>query len=348
MGSRIATIAVVAIVVGAGVLHAQNSNDGWTGARPDGHAPIGVMGDHTHHAGEFMLGYRFGFMKMDGNLNGSDEVSSSEILSPTGYDFKVAPVQMTMQMHMASIMYAPIDRVTFMAMLPIVSMSMDLTNRVDSTFTTTSSGIGDLGISALVVLARYDRQQIHLNATVDLPTGSITETDVTPMSAPNAAQLPYPMQPGSGTMDIRPGLTWLGQTDDWSWGIQGIGTVRFGENDHSYRLGNAFDATAWGARKICSCFSASVRLAMSDWGDVEGMDTSLVGAVAMKMVPTAFPNLRGGSRVDAGIGGNVVLPVGPLNDLRFGAEGIVPIYQSLHGPQLKRSWKIVVGSQFAW
>ena len=34
---------------------------------PDDHAPIGVMGDHAHKAGEWMLFYRYGFMKMDGN-----------------------------------------------------------------------------------------------------------------------------------------------------------------------------------------------------------------------------------------------------------------------------------------
>jgi len=30
----------------------------WTSARPDGHAPISVMGDHTHHKGEWMFSYK--------------------------------------------------------------------------------------------------------------------------------------------------------------------------------------------------------------------------------------------------------------------------------------------------
>jgi len=33
-------------------------------ARPDGHAPIGVMGEHTHKAGEWMLSYRYRNMFM--------------------------------------------------------------------------------------------------------------------------------------------------------------------------------------------------------------------------------------------------------------------------------------------
>ncbi len=31
----------------------------WSSARPDGHAPISVMGDHYHKKGEFMLSYRY-------------------------------------------------------------------------------------------------------------------------------------------------------------------------------------------------------------------------------------------------------------------------------------------------
>lgn len=30
----------------------------WTANRPDGHAPIGIMGDHYHKKGEWMLSYR--------------------------------------------------------------------------------------------------------------------------------------------------------------------------------------------------------------------------------------------------------------------------------------------------
>ena len=63
----------------------------WTSARPDGHAPIGVMGDHTHEKGEVMLSYRWMYMGMEGSRDGSDEVSNADIVSPTGYDFLITP-----------------------------------------------------------------------------------------------------------------------------------------------------------------------------------------------------------------------------------------------------------------
>ena len=40
--------------------------------RPDDHAPIGVMGDHTHQAGEWMLSWRRMAMTMEGNRDGTD------------------------------------------------------------------------------------------------------------------------------------------------------------------------------------------------------------------------------------------------------------------------------------
>ena len=57
----------------AGGEHGANEG-GWTSSRPDGHAPIGVMTDHTHGAGEFMWSYRFMYMAMDGNRDGAAEV----------------------------------------------------------------------------------------------------------------------------------------------------------------------------------------------------------------------------------------------------------------------------------
>ena len=42
--------------------------------RPDGHAPIGVMGDHMHKKGEYMMSYRYMTMNMGGLLDGGDDI----------------------------------------------------------------------------------------------------------------------------------------------------------------------------------------------------------------------------------------------------------------------------------
>ncbi|MEO0773508.1 MAG: hypothetical protein AAFZ04_10040 [Pseudomonadota bacterium] len=52
-----------------------HSHSGNEPLRADGHAPIGVMGDHRHATGEIMLSYRFMRMDMGGNQVGSSNLS---------------------------------------------------------------------------------------------------------------------------------------------------------------------------------------------------------------------------------------------------------------------------------
>jgi hypothetical protein len=313
----------------------------WSPSRPDSHAPIGVMGDHRHHAGEVMLSYRYGYMSMEGNRDGTEPVSEAQIVSPEEYGYMVAPTEMSMQMHMLGAMYAPSDRVTLMGMFPYVVKSMDHVTRAGGTFTTESQGVGDLTLGALIGLADWAQQSLHLNALVGIPTGSITERDVLPTSDGQAVQLPYPMQIGSGTFDLRPGLTWLGQTGNWSWGAQGGATIRLGENDRGWTLGNRYGGTAWWARTLGRHFSASVRLLASHVENVSGADPA--PSVNPAVVPTAEPGLRAGTTVESGFGVNYYLP--PAKAFRLAAELLLPLYRNLDGPQLEMDWRLVLGVQ---
>lgn len=320
----------------------------WSSARPDGHAPIGVMGDHTHGGGEFMISYRFMHMGMSGSLDGTTALNDADIIGPNGpYGFLITPTDMPMQMHMLGLMYAPTDALTMMAMVPAVNSSMDHITRAGGMFNTKSSGLGDVSLTALYRFATPGRQRVHAGLGMSFPTGSITEMGVTPMSAPNEVQLPYPMQTGSGTFDVKPSLTYLGQADSWSWGGQANSTVRLGENDQMYRLGNVYAGTIWGARKLGDAVSGSIRTEARNWGNIDGASPVYNMMVMGNMVPTVFPDLRAGTRVDVGAGLNVLLPHGVLEGLRFAAEATMPVYQSLDGPQLETDFSVMFGLQYA-
>jgi len=115
-------------------------------SRPDGHAPISVMGDHMHKKGEWMLSYRYMFMDMDGNRDGTRRVSDDAVLA----DYPVTPRKMDMEMHMLGVMYGLTDRVTLMAMMPFARLDMDHRTRMGARFNTRSTGIGDLKLSGMV------------------------------------------------------------------------------------------------------------------------------------------------------------------------------------------------------
>jgi hypothetical protein len=164
------TFAQVALLVAALAVPLEAQ---WSPSRADSHAPIGVMGDHRHEAGEVMLSYRFMRMKMEGSRDGTDEITDAEIVSPTGYGFMVTPERMTMDMHMFGAMFAPTDVVTLMAMVPLLSSSMDHVTRAGGRFTTESGGLGDVSVGALIGFAQFGNQELHANVLVSLPTGSI-------------------------------------------------------------------------------------------------------------------------------------------------------------------------------
>jgi len=312
----------------------------WSGARPDGHAPIGVMGDHTHGAGEFMFTYRYMLMDMDGNRIGTNRVSNQRVLE----DFMVTPTDMQTQMHMFSLMFAPTDYITLMGMVPYVKKEMNHLTRMGTRFKTETDGFGDLKFAGLIKIFDNYSQRVILNAGMSFPTGSIDKKDRTP-AGPNQ-QLPYPMQLGSGTYDLLPGITYLGQYKTGSWGAQMSGVIRLGDNDRDYSLENAFDATAWGAWDWYNWVSTSARLDWSSWGNIDGADPALNPAV----VPTADPKLRGGDRLDLLFGLNFFVPEGPqfIRGLRLATEFGFPIYQDLNGPQLETDWILWLGLQYAW
>ena len=327
--------------------------------RPDSHAPISVMGDHTHEAGEWMFSYRFMHMDMQGNRDGDNSISPEEIVTTVPNRFanppmmpptlRVVPTDMSMQMHMLGVMYAPNDRVTLMGMANYVDKEMSHitfagpagTNRLGE-FTTRANGFGDTSLSALIKLGSVESSPWHVNLGVSLPTGSVTQRDqiLTPMNTRPTPRLPYPMQLGSGTFDLLGGLTYFETRDRWSWGAQWRSVLPLGENDEDYALGDRHELQSWMSYLASSHVSVSARLAYLYRGNIDGIDPAI-----MAPVQTADPDNQGMNRVDLGLGANFLLP-GKRH--RLALELTVPIHQDLDGPQLETDWQLTLGWQLAF
>ncbi len=330
--------------------------------RPDSHAPIGVMGDHTHAKGEWMLSYRYMHMQMEGNRVGTDEISPEEIVTTVPNRFaglpmqpptlRVVPTEMSMDMHMFGVMYAPTDWLTLMAMTMLTRKEMNHitfqggmgTNRLGN-FTTLTNGLGDTKISGLFRVLKKENHRLHLNAGLSIPTGSVSEEDriLTPMDAQPEVRLPYPMQLGSGTFDLLPGITYAAYQGRLAWGAQVTGALRLGENDEGYSFGNALDLTSWGSYRILPWLSTSLRLAYHYLGEIDGIDDQIVAPVQ-----TANPDFQGGQRLDASLGVNLVGLGGWIKNHRLALEFDLPVYQDLNGPQLEVDYNLTVGWQFAF
>ena len=298
--------------------------------------PVNVLGSHTHHKQEFMAGYRYMFMDMEDNLDGTRVVSPIGVLQ----HYPVVHTRMTMEMHMVELMYAPSDRLTLMAMIPYEVKTMEHLFRDGSRNKDESSGLGDVSFMGLINLLGDPRGNGHrliLNAGFTAPTGSIDEGE-------GGKRFEYEMQLGSGTFDLQPGLTYLGESDTFAWGAQVLGTVRLGSNDHDYRLGNAYRLSAWTQLKVTDWFGPSVRLDWHAWEDIHGADPTLD--------PTRNPAFdatkQAGERLDFLAGLNFYLGKGPLKGNRFSVEGGVPLYQRLDGPNMGVNWLITAAWSYSF
>ncbi|MEM1297091.1 MAG: transporter, partial [Verrucomicrobiota bacterium] len=288
-----------------------------------------------------MVSYRYMFMNMQGMRDGTQDLSTQQVFAR---GFPVTPTQMTMEMHMLGIFYAPSDWVTLMLMGNYQSIEMDHRTRAGTpprmmrgeTFTTRGEDWGDTRLSALIKFYDQNRARAHFQLGVSAPTGSIDEED--------PGTLPYAMQTGSGTWDLIFGPTYLKQYDYWSWGAQAIGMWRLGENDQDYSLGDHYSSTLWAAVPLTDAWSFSGRIGWMYSGAIEGSDSRLNPNV----VPTAVPDFYERHRLDAAIGFNFYGQNGFLKGHRFAVEAALPIYEETGGPLLETDFWITAGWQKAF
>jgi len=338
--------------------------DGSDGPHASEHAPIGVMADHRHKTGEWMLSYRYMHMDMDGNRDGTTGLSPTEIATTVANPFsgldgqpptlRVVPTQMPMDMHMFGGMYGLTDRVTLLAMTSYVTKEMDHTtfmggvgDTVLGEFTTRSEGFGDSTLGAIIGLDDSSKRgrQINLNLLVSVPTGSNTQTDeiLTPMGGTPTPRLPYPMQLGTGTWDIKPGATYFDRAGKIGWGAQAKARIPLGRNNEDYKFGNRGEATAWLSYEPTYAVSFSGRVKATTQGTIKGQDALIVAPVQ-----TADPNNQGGDELWGLAGINLAPQSGALKGHRFALEYGLPIHRDLNGPQLETDQTFTAGWQLAF
>ena len=326
-------------------------------ATPQSHAPIGVMGDHMHKKGEFMASLRHMDMRMKGNLKGSNKLSDAAVLSEPNANgmfdgLRVVPQEMDMRMTMLGVMYAPSDTVTLLAMFMHHDTKMKLTTyqgmmgtSVLGDFETESSGTGDTVVGALFAGGEKANGKWHYGLALSLPTGATDKTDhvLTPANMRPRKRLPYPMQLGSGSYELKPSLTYNGDWRGWRIGGQANATLRLNDNDENYRLGDKLELQGWAMKNLTPYASASLRLDASHQGKLDGQDIHIT-----LPVPTAQSRSSGGTYANLSLGMNLIGQSGVLSDHRLALELVLPVHQDVNGMQMQRQETLTLGWQKAF
>ena len=326
-------------------------------AAPEKHAPIMVMGDHTHKTGEYMVSFRHMDMSMEGNLSGTDYIADGAILDIANShggpgQLRVVPQKMDIKMTMLGAMYAPSDRVTFTLMAMHIENTMTLKtyhamNKILlGRFKSRSEGTGGATVGSLIRGGETGAGKWHYGLSLSLPTGSIKQTGsvLTPMNmTATGKRLPYPMQLGSGSYDLKPSITYNGDWGRWRVGAQANAVVRLNYTNANYRLGDKAELQGWVTRRFTDWLSGSVRFNVSHQGKIDGQDSDIT-----LPVQTAQTNFSGGTFANLSLGVNLVGQSGALTDHRLAIEWVGPVHQDVHGVQMEREGTLMIGWQKAF
>ena len=348
-------IIIFAIILFAALSGIAQTNDSTktitycTCCRPDGDAPLGVMTDHTHGKGQWMLSYSFLNTATSGNKNGTAKINDNDIYQ----NYYASADKMTMQMNMFMVMYGVTDDLSLMAMTSINSNSMNMnmdptmimhgaTDAASTTMTLSTIGIGDTKLYATYKLEDKAAARILASLGLSIPTGSIQQTGMNVSGDTSKAN--YCMQLGTGSLAFLPAITYVGLRSSYSWGVSAFATIQTGANSAGYQCGNQYTGTGWFSYKFSRWISASFRAEAGYTGTIKGYDE----AIAPYSVndPMANPGNYGGIYSSAFLGINFFVPDGSCKDLRLAIEYGMPFYQNLNGIQPSMQNSIEAGIRY--
>ena len=323
-------------------------------------APIGVMTDHIHNKGTWMLSYTYMNTMMQGNNVGADKVSDNAIYK----NYMMAPETMSMQMHMLMAMYGVTDKLTVMAMggYMVNNMSMNMDSKGGYMFMngswmympagtnmgmqTMSSGFTDTKLSALYNFSNIAAQRIIGSLGISLPTGSIRQTGTTILG--DNQQLAYDMQTGTGSVSIDPDITYARKYGSFYWGANAGADVKLNYNSLGYKDGNIYHATAWAGYQFLPFLSGTLRAEDVYTGKISGSDPAVNNATYQDNDPTTVTGNYGGTCMNVYLGVNFYMMKPVLEHFRIMAEYGMPVYQNLNGTQMALKANLLAGLLYSF
>ncbi|MEI8280028.1 MAG: transporter [Bacteroidota bacterium] len=313
--------------------------------------PLGIMTDHVHPKGEWMVSYTYMNMMMNGNIIGDKKTSDNTVYQK----YSMAPESMSMQMHMLMLMYGLNDRLTMMLMqgFTMGNMSMNMDPNMpnmpgmtpgDTRMSTLSSGFTDTKIFGLYMLADKENYRVVASMGINIPTGTIRATGTTMLG--NNQRLPYNMQVGNGNWGIMPDVTYMHQCNKIAWGTDAGADIKLANNSLGYRQGNVYHITIWGSYKFLSYVSGSLRAENVIWDRISGSDPAIDIPIYVKSDPTANTANYGGNVTNIYAGLNFHFPYKVFEKMNLLLEYGMPVYQNLNGTQMANLCNLQIGLQY--
>ena len=296
----------------------------WDEARVDRLPPAAVPHTERLAAGAWMFHYRAFITELEGNGDGRDDVSNAQIFA---LGFSETPTRRTTVQHDFEFLYGYDEIWTLFASLPYLDHDMDVAAMGGGSTSISSSGVGDLKVGGIRNLYEGEGEVVRMHIGLGVPTGATDEKS-------GGALLPYQMQLGTGTFDLFPGVTYLVQKSDWSWGAQARGRIHMGKNSDDWARGDEGNLGIWAATELSADVAGSLRLDYYGWSDYHGSNKALDPTFN----PAFDPHTEGGERLDLYAGATWQLGSSRIKEQQLGIEFGLPLAEWLDGPQLQTQY----------
>lgn len=286
-----------------------------------------ILDTHIHQKDDLMIALHHTYMQMNQMRSGTNTISTPRVLS----EYMVSPIDMKMSMTMLHLMYAYSDNLTMIFATHYMDFSMQHKTRMGMQFTTNSKGMGDseLVLNYLFKQDSDDENRWIMHTALILPTGSIDEKDMTPMGH---VQLPYAMQLGTGSYQVKLGVDYTQIKERYIISSQIFVQSPVNDNDAGYQIGEKILANLNYIYSLNDQLSLNFTLGYQWQNDISGTDKRLNPMV----VPTAVNNNYGGNTLDAEVGISWLLP----KKNKIGIHYQKVLWQNVHGMQLQHDWQV--------
>ena len=305
--------------------------------------PVGYLDSSRFHFSSNYINVKF-----DGYMDGTKDLSTDDVLwsgilaDRTDKNFPVVPTVIHQEAIQFKGAYDLSEQFILSLSVPYIRQETEHISIAPNfkDFTIVSEGLGDIEVAVSWLHQLSQSSNLLINLGLSLPTGSIDETGDTPSPGPDN-QLPYTMQLGSGTYDIKPSIHYFGSTGNWTYGADLNLTLRTGKNDRDYRLGNVYQSSIWTRYALTDWLEPSIRINGVVWDEISGKDPALPYDSDKDLYPAAVvkPDNFGGTKLLALVGLRLKDPRGRLENTFLEFEAGTPFYQKLNGPQPSEDWR---------
>jgi opacity protein-like surface antigen len=311
--------------------------------------PLGVFGDSLPGAGNLLVTLSPQFVGNAHSLIGTQGVSPQQIVATTPWywsptvPLRIVPIRRLDELQSVTLCYGVTKDISIVLSAGMIERHIDL-----MTFYGTSGivprgmsnpGTESLQDSQLAGIWRVYQDPIHriqLNLGMSFPTGS--NHDPAAVLQPSGVWAPirafYGMQTGTGTFDVLPGVLYGGSLGSWSWGLSYRARLPLGVNPEGYMWGNYQEANGWVGYSWAPGFTTTFRVNGNIQDHITGADWWMVSKIE-----TADPLFYGGKRIELFGGASLDGKLVGVPGVTLLAEGGIPVYQNLNGPQLAKAWQ---------